>query len=301
MKIAYVTGANSALFANTCMLYDSFVKHSPPPPQSHEHLWVCDFGFDPRHRDFFDAIGALLPTPEHLKSFEHPWYHKASIFDFLVDQNYDVVVWLDADMIILEPITSRIQNLAIEMNMSGQQVSICPDDVGLNINNYIKHVGKLGHPVNSFQHNCKRFKTDTARSYLNTGFFIVTSTALLKKWRDIVLKEEVDFLFEQNSFNVVANVGTVKINTLNPHEWNAHGQRLQTVLTTASIGPTRIIHTTSTGQEHAEGEFNLPVQDRNLSGHIKLFKRPDLQNRQQAHLMHFIEKHFTALVDCSVL
>jgi len=299
MKIAYVTGANSALFANTCMLYDSFVLNTPPRSQT--ILWVCDFGFDLQHRNFFEKIGILLPTPKHLKSFDHPWYHKASIYDFLINQDYDAVVWLDADMIILEPITSRIQNLAIEMNMSGQQVSICPDDVGLNIKNYIKHVGKLDHPVKSFQQNCRRFKTNITRPYLNTGFFIVTSHALLEQWRDIVLKEKVDFLFEQNSFNVVAYTETVKINLLDPHEWNAHGQRLQTVLTPASTGPTRIIHTTSTGNEHAEGEFNLPVQNKNLAGHIKLFKRPDLQGRQQSHLMHFVENHFNELVNCGVL
>ena len=296
MKILYITGANSNLFANTCMLYDSFKLHCPK-----DTLWVCDFGLDSEHNEFFKSLGILLPTPSNLQSYNHPWYFKASICDFIKDMQYDAVVWLDADMIVLEPITDRVKGLVVEMKISNTQVSICADDVTLDIKKYIKFVRKQGHSVVSFEKNCLKHKTDMGRQYLNTGFFVISSLNLLSDWRDLVLSEDVDFLFEQNSFNVIANQKQRNIKILSSHEWNAHGARLKDVLTLRSKEMTRILHATSTGDGHAEGDFNLPINDQQLSGHIKLFKRADLYQRQYVHLTHFAKTHFTTLAKCNLL
>lgn len=68
MNLAFVTGADSKLFLNLCVLLDSFAAHEPGA-----FLHVCDFGLDPGHRAFLEQLGALRPTPAGLRNEEQTW------------------------------------------------------------------------------------------------------------------------------------------------------------------------------------------------------------------------------------
>lgn len=296
MTIAYITGADANLFANTLMLLDSVAHHQPDLS-----LGVCDYGFTSAQARFFEALGCLLPTPQQHAGHTHPWYFKAAMVDYVTPTGADELVWIDSDIIALRPFRSDMEALAGEMDARGCAVAACPDASGVTLESFLKDWRGRDADVAPFEEMIADFGIDPAQQYLNSGVLYCRDLTFAEAWRDLVLKQHVWLLFEQNSFNALALRPPGQALVLDTALWNSHGQLLETVLTPEGGETPYLLHTTSHGKLHVDGELTFGVRNRHTTGNLKLFVRDDLRGLQLQHLQRFLDRHFDLLVDCGVL
>ncbi len=299
MHIAYVTGSDSTLFMNAGILFDSFEEFMP------DHtLRICDFGLEDCHRQFFAERGTLLPTPSQLSDYEHPWYRKASLIDFLPDEDFDALIWLDVDMMLTSSLHDGITALVAEMTEKGESAALCADASRRTLKDFLAAFRGKGEEIEVFERDLKGNGVDLSLPYLNTGFIILTSRRLAEEWRDKVLEQSVGYLFEQNAFNVLAHRRDEGVRLLSASEWNVHGELLATALTPRAERQARILHATEFGSRHNAdiigGKFELEGKT-SMQVNFKIFTRHDLQNLQRRHFMRFLEGNFAQLVDCGVM
>ena len=293
----YLSGADDHLLGNLFMLLDAVDLIDPGT-----EIKVCDFGFSPPVKRFLEAIGVLLPKPALLTKYEHPWYAKAAMGDYLPPAAMAArgFVWIDADIIPLRPFAADVAALAEDMRAQGQSAALCPDDVGCSLSAFIDQWRARDRDIEPFAKQIKDFAVDPESPYLNTGFLICVDAGLAQAWRDLVLKQHVWLLFEQNSFNTLAHAAPDKIRQLDTAEWNVHGALLDGAVADGS-GRTRFVHATSAGDKHVDGELNLGVGGKSRRMNLKLFLRDDLRQRQLAHLDRFMTGHADLLAECGVI
>jgi len=299
LKLSLITGSDSRLFGNLCMLLQSMREQD-----SGAIVYVCDFGFEKAHRDFLNAIGILLAKPHHLKDRQHPWYAKAAMVDFLPcrpeTEGSDGFVWIDADIIAAQPVANDIQTIAANLREHGQAAALCPDANGVDLDAFIADWEARGEDLSVFKRLLSAHSIAGTAAYLNTGFVIVADITIAHAWRDLTLRQKEWLLFEQNCFNVLAHAEPDNIRLLDTAEWNAHGRLLDSVAQ-ASGHPARLIHTTSNGERHVDGDVRYGVQGRTTTGNLKLFLREDLRKQQLALLQRFLEQNLDQLMDTGVL
>lgn len=299
MHIAYVTGSDRKLFVNAGILFDSFEEFMPD-----QTLRICDFGLEDCQRQFFAERGTLLPTPSQLSDYEHPWYRKASLIDFLPDEDFDALIWLDVDMMLTSSLHDGITALVAEITEKGESAALCTGARRLTLKGFLAVSRGRRKEVEAFERDLKRNGVDLSLPYLNTGFIILTSRRLAEEWRDMVLERSVGYLFEQNAFNVLAHRRDEEVRLLSPSEWNVHGELLATALTPRAQRQARILHPTPVGNRHnadiISGRFELEGKT-SMNGKFKIFARHDLQNLQRRHFRRFLEGNFAQLVDCGVM
>lgn len=298
MHIAYVTGSDSNLFLNAGILFDSFEEFMPD-----QTLRICDFGLEDCHRQFFAERGTLLPTPSQLSDYEHPYYKKASLIDFLPDEDFDALIWLDADMMLVSSIHDGVTALVAELTEKGESAALCVDDNRLTLKGFLAAYRGKDEEIEAFERDLKENGIDLSLPYLNTGFIILTSRRLAEEWRDTVLEQSVGFLFEQNAFNVLAHRRDEGVRLLSASEWNVHGHLLWTALTPRAKRQARILHPTPPDKRYYARVINkrFRVAGKALRGDLKIFARHDLNNMQHRHLMRFLKGNFAQLVDCGVM
>ncbi|MEQ9487545.1 MAG: hypothetical protein RIM72_00980 [Alphaproteobacteria bacterium] len=297
-KLSLITGADSRLFGNLCMLLQSMHEHDPDTP-----VHVCDFGFDAVHRDFLNALGLLLAKPDHLKDRRHPWYAKAAMVDFLPARpetdGSDGFVWIDADIVAERPVAAAIEALADDLLRTDCAAALCPDANGVDLDGFISDWEKRGEDLSAFKTLLSAHSVAGTAPYLNTGFVIVADLAIARAWRDLTLRQRDWLLFEQNCFNVLAHADPDRIRLLDTAEWNAHGPLLDTA--GLNDDPVKLIHTTSNGERHVDGDIRYGLRGYATTGNLKLFLREDLRNRQLTLLQGFLDRHFDLLTETGVL
>ena len=296
MTIAYITGADANIFANTLMLLDSIENHEPDLS-----LQVCDYGFTPPQARFLEALGCLLPTPPQHADRSHPWYFKAAMVDYVIPTGADELVWIDSDIIALRPFRAAMEALAEEMNSGGFAVAACPDASGVTLESFLSDWRGRDADVTPFEEMINDYGIDPSQGYLNSGVFYCRDLAFATAWRDLVMKQHIWLLFEQNSFNALALRPPRQALVLDTALWNSHGQLLETVLTPEGGETPYLLHTTSHGKLHVDGELTYGLRDRHTTGNLKLFVRDDLRGLQLQHLQRFLDRHFDLLCDCGVL
>ncbi len=299
MHIAYVTGSDKYLFMNAGILFGSFEEFMPD-----QTLRICDFGLEDCHRQFFAERGTLLPTPSQLSDYEHVLYRKASLIDFLPDEDFDALIWLDVDMMLMSSLHDGITALVAEMTEKGESAALCTGARRLTLKGFLAVSRGRRKEVEAFERDLKRNGVDLSLPYLNTGFIILTSRRLAEEWRDTVLEQSVGFLFEQNAFNVLAHRRDEGVRLLSASEWNVHGELLATALTPRAERQARILHAAQVHKSHNVKIISMSFQlegKASVSNNFKIFTRHDLQNLQQRHFIRFLEGNFAQLVDCGVM
>jgi hypothetical protein len=299
MHIAYVTGSDKYLFMNAGILFGSFEEFMPD-----QTLRICDFGLEDCQRKFFTERGTLLPAPSQLSGYEHTWYRKASLIDFLPDEDFDALIWLDVDMMLTSPLHDGITALVAEMTEKGESAALCADASRVTLKGFLDGCRRIGEEIEAFERDLKGNGVDLSLPYLNTGFIILTSRRFAEEWRDAVLEQSVGYLFEQNAFNVLAHRRDEGVRLLSAGEWNVHGELLATALTPRAERQARILHAADVGSQHNAdiigGRFELEGKT-SMQGNFKIFARHDLRNLQNRHFMRFLEGNFAQLVDCGVM
>lgn len=289
--LIFISGADDRLLGNLFMLLEGVRQVEPGLP-----LKVCDFGFSEPAKDFLDGLGILLHKPDFLRDYDHPWYAKAAMGDYVEAAHPDAggFVWIDADIIPIKPFKREITHIALDMMRNRWRWALCPDVTGGSVNDFIEEWIERGSDMAPFRTQLEAKGVSGDEVYLNTGFLICTDGAAADDWRRLTLQQSIWLLFEQNSFNTLAHAKPKYTHLLDTQIWNAHGAMLDTI-EISEADPTIFVHATSSGDRHADGPISLSVLGKRLDLNLKLLIKPDLRDRQLQLLSGFLDRHGPAL------
>jgi hypothetical protein len=298
MTIQFVTGADDRMFLHTLILLQTFANVGAA-----DAIKVCDFGLTKGQRSFLKAHGQLLVAdPSIPQSYQHPWYSKAALVQFIAP-DVDTVVWLDCDVMLTSDPRSEVAALVAEMRQSGEIVAACNErfDLGEFCRNW-EAKGKNTVPFVRLLH---QFGVASHHPYLNSGVFVAASREWLVKWKEVTFDIEEHFLFEQNAFNATAWLAPEHVRLLDRRHWNLHGSDLDRISIGTDLASLRcddqevmVVHATSEYERHVgllEGSGRLG--DRRIPVWLKIFRQPSLQAQQRALLDQFIGSHEAELAE----
>jgi hypothetical protein len=303
MKILFVTGSNDGLFNSVLVFLQSFAERLPGQP-----LAVCDFGFQPAQAAFLRELGVLLPRPTELAS-RGVFHCKASLLHYMraagtALENYDAVVWLDADLTLMQIGVGDFEAVIAAMQSAGSDIAVCAEPARRS----------LGAMIATFPEPAKmapfaRMIADAGLSdalpYFSSGLFFCRPNAapMLEHWMTVTLAEADHPLFEQNAFNIALLSRGGQVVALDCEEWQAQGpslDRVQLVAGEAGARPAarigdktvKTLHATSPSVGHLLiANCRMAVRDLALTGPFKLFLPEALRLHQLQLLASFMLTH----------
>jgi hypothetical protein len=247
---------------------------------------ICDFGLTDHQAAALREAGVLLPRPPSLGTDLHPFFHKASLIDYVADLDFDLLVWIDCDMIVVDDPTTALNGLAETLTRRGLTAAVCVD---AGVASVAEACARLA--MRPFQDALARSGLDENRPYLNTGFVAVNRRETLTAWRDLAFSVPVHALFEQNAFNLLVHTGRCPTLSLPTARWNVHGPLLGAARATTDgvvhVGDERafLLHATSAETAHHEiFEGAATLAGGVFHGQLKLFRNPGLRALQIAAL-----------------
>jgi hypothetical protein len=306
MAILFVTGSDSAFFNSSLICLQSFSERLPD-----QQLFVCDFGMTAVQAEFLQSLGQLLPRPPELAGCG-TFYCKAAVGRYLHHSgrriaDYDAVVWLDADLMLMQVGLADFVAVAAAMTSAAAAVAICAEPTGRTIGQMIA-MFPGGSKMAPFARAAAAAAIDADLPYFSTGVIFCRSAAVLERWAELTLAAADHPLVEQNMFNVALRSSAVTHLTLPCEDWQAQGQSLDNVRLApaadggrlaAHIRGTNIktLHTTSPAAEHLLiGFCRLTVHNFELAGSFKLFMDEPLRMAQLQLLASFLLAHRQALL-----
>lgn len=301
MKILFITGSDAGFFNSLLIFLQSFAERLPGQP-----LAVCDFGFAPAQAQFLREFGVLLPRPAELDS-RGVFCCKAALGRYLraggLDiEGYDGVVWLDADLTLMQVGSADFEAVIGAMRSAGADLAACIEPEGKSL---AQTIARFPEPAKMapFARMIAEAGLPETLPYFSSGLFFCRSAGLLDHWMKLTLAAPDHPLFEQNAFNVALHGLAVRKLALDCTEWQAQGPALDRVrLVTeaagarpaARIGEKNIkaLHTTSPMPGHLLiGNGRMTVRDLELAGIFKLFLPEALRLHQLQLLASFLVGH----------
>jgi hypothetical protein len=296
-SIIFVTGVDSRMFGQLCLLLGSVCRNSPSV-----WLHVCDLGLTEPQRAYLRRSKRLLERPAG-RPLRHAWYGKAALGDYTDCLNADFVVWLDADLIILNDIVPLVHRLCAEMQAKDQIIAAAGSDAL-----------PLGDLSLDQAPGFRRAMTalDLKSPYLNSGFVICRSREFLVRWAALCDGLPYELLFEQNAFNLAAYEQPKRIHLLDPWVWNLCGTAFrsahimpngQGLAVIGHSGRVNILHATSSERAKDLCVCYLPVKvnDRLFRPRFKIITCFEaLVNYQFRLVIEFITAEAPALIACGL-
>jgi hypothetical protein len=298
--IAYRTGTNDKLFAQTLILLQSLEEVG-----AQRLLKVCDFGLSEGERRFLESRGQLAvadpPVPPKLS---HPWYHKAALQDF-ADPEAEAIVWLDADMIMTADPRPVVEAILAEMRREGHALATTQDVIGLSLGDTIRRIAAAHENSRPFLRLLEEHGISEDHPYLNSGFFIAGSRAMLQEWKRITFEGPMYFLFEQNAYNVAAWREPGRVRILDRRTWNVCGQDLDAIVFNGEGGevlcqgrPAIALHATDIGYSQTEMiAKTIVLPGCRLSSKLKALRNPRLRAVQIGLFERFVSQNGDALAE----
>jgi len=268
-------------------------------------LSVCDFGLTGAQVKFLHGLGVLLERPPILAS-RGVFHCKAALARYLrhngrAIEDYGAVVWLDADLTLMEVAAGDFQTVIAAMTSAGAAVAACGEPSGRNVGQMADAAAMA-----PFARIVADTGIDRSLPYFSSGVIFCRSAAVLDRWEDMTNAVADHPLFEQNMFNVSLYQTALPVRMLDCEEWQAQGQSLDRVQlvesdgrTAARIGEKNIktLHATSPGQGHLLIALcRMRVRDLDLIGPYKLLFPEPLRLHQLRLLAVFIVTHGEALL-----
>lgn len=305
MTTRFVTGSNAAFFNSLLVCLQSFAERLP------EHrLQVCDFGLTGAQAKFLDSMGALLARPPELAG-RGVFHCKAGLLRYLRHsgqgtEDNDCIVWLDADLTLMEVGIGDFQAVIDEMKRRDAEIAACAEPDGRTIGQMISFFGDSA-KMAPFAQMAARAVIDCSLPYLSSGVFFARPSAFFDRWSELTESVAEHPLFEQNAFNVVLRRDAVRLLTLDCEEWQAQGRSLDAVSLVAPAGGGRpaariggrnikTLHGTSPEQGHLLiANCRMTVHNFDLTGPFKLFMAELLRLHQLQLLASFMVAHGKAL------
>lgn len=304
-QCVYLTGATASYFLLTLPLLESFAQYAKPG----ETLYVCDFGLSEPQRQFLQLKGQLLPRPPSLEPGLHPYRYKASMNLFAENHGlqYDAVVWIDSDCLVVGPLTQAIDTVIDSYGDGRDFLAIC-QDMGGSIADITRTL-----PVAPFCELLDRTSIPRDNPYLNCAVFILRSPSTFQAWQERVMNIKEHPLFEQNLLNVLAYEDLREVRLLDREVWNVHDldlDRLQVhqdqsseeVKVTLGDKEVLVVHATSfEGRTVAFRPIQLPVTEGYvIQGLIRLVNNPPIRNLFLSATSWYLVKNKKDLVSSGV-
>ena len=240
--IAFVTGVNAEMFGQLFLLLGSLRRNSPS-------LWlhVCDLGLSDPQRRYLQHTQRLLARPAGRQLPRHAWYDKAALGSYTEGLSADFVVWLDADLIVLNDIVPPVRDICAEMQAKNQIVAAAGSPLTLGALDWLEQAPGFKRAMSTLDLNFP---------YLNSGVIICRSREFFTRWVMHCDALPYEFLFEQNAFNLAAYAQPERVRILDSWVWNLCGTEFRSVEVVPSgrddltvigrSGRVNILHATST-------------------------------------------------------
>ena len=304
MNILFVTGCDAAFFNTLLVCLQSFSERI-----SGQRLFVCDFGLTDPQAQFLRENGVLLQCPPELAAYG-TFHRKAALGRYLrhnghLIENRDAVVWLDADLTLMDVGFGDFAAIVNAMTSAGAHVAACREPTGRSIGQMIFANAATMAP---FARMAAQTAIDGSLLYMSSGLFFCRSAAFLERWLERTLAVAEHPLFEQNMFNIALRKYSIPLLSLDCEEWQAQGSSLDEVRllpsargegTAAYIGDKNIktLHATSSATGHLLiGVCRMTVRDLDLIGPFKLFLAEPLRMHQLQLLALVIAAHSCQLL-----
>jgi hypothetical protein len=276
-RIALVTGADAKFVLMAGALFRS-LRDAGWTGSFH----ICDFGLTDRQAAAFGDAGLLLPRPRRLAAGLHPFYYKASLVDYVAGLDFDLLVWIDCDMIAVDDPAAALNGLAAAMRHVGKPVAICADAGAGSIAEACDRL-----PMQPFRDTMMRSGLGDRLAYLNTGLVAIGDRSLLAAWQELAFAMPPHMRFEQNAFNFLFHSRRLPAVLLPAERWNVHGALLAAAQVSPSgavdIGGTRafLLHATSPDlSQHEVFQGPVTLLGGVFHGQLKLFRNPGLRRLQ---------------------
>jgi hypothetical protein len=270
--IAFITGVNADMFGQFFLLHGSLRRNSPGV-----WLHVCDMGLTDPQRDYLQRTRRLLARPAGRPLSRHAWYDKAALGAYTERLDADFLVWLDADLIILNDIVPEIRDVCAEMQAENKTVAAA---------------GSTSFPFGALDwlDQAPGFRRamsalDLKSPYLNSGVIICRSREFLARWAMYCEVLPYELLFEQNAFNLAAYEQPERLHILDPWVWNLCGTAFRSVevvpterdhlAVNGRSGRVNILHATSTERANdlMHYDYHLKVNDTLFRPQFRIIKR----------------------------
>lgn len=307
MSYYFVTGCNAGYFNTLLITLQSFAVRLPD-----QRLLVCDYGLTPQQCEFLRRQGQLLERPPGVPRNEHPYRCKAALLRYLENGGHkfspqDTVIWLDADLTLLDVGIKDFAAVAEQMTQKEIEVAACSN--GLSVRQTCDSIddGTMA----PFKRALAFSGIDQSLPYYSIGIFFCRSPEFLKRWDEITSVIENHMCFEQNMFTMLIHRDRVPFMALDMEDWQAQGTSLEKIEIRAGndsrpaayIGQknVKIIHTTSSGKGHiAILKARMLVLDAILNGAFKLLVKQDQFKAQIDLLADYIQTHRAGLLQLGI-
>lgn len=302
-RVLYVTGADASYFPMLCGLLFAFRFFSHGPG-----LRVADFGLSEPQKAFFRRQGILLEKPDFGVTDVHPFFYKASLWEYAREAglDYDVLVWIDCDALVVGPFTRAVEALLGEHASEERFLAVCGDSVGA-IENVLPNF-----PMEPFRQLLLEHGMSLGLPYLNTGVFVIRDHETLCEWGERARAVAFHTLFEQNVFNFVAHKNFRDIWFLDREIWNVHDLDLDGLV----VGPAEVsepppvrlgdkralvVHGTSAHSRATWQErIHIDLGEVAIEGESRRIHNPDVDRLFRLSLQLYVEEHRASLIECGV-
>jgi len=139
--------------------------------------------------------------PEELRDVSHAWYRKGAIDLYLSGVDFDAMIWIDADCIILSDVVSELTAFARDQDAVVVATAVFDTIAAVIAEN--RQSGR--ETISIFEDMVKDCGLSLDLPYLSVGVFLCRSRALLAEWRERTLRVTAHPLFEQNVFNLIVH------------------------------------------------------------------------------------------------
>ncbi|WP_096702311.1 tetratricopeptide repeat protein [Magnetospirillum sp. 15-1] len=293
--IRYVTGVDSNYFHILFPLFASLAITDPGL-----RLHVCDYGLTEPQRAFLRRKELLLETPSDMVGV-HPWRAKTALGRYVAALDWDVIVWMDADMVALAPIAGAMEVQAKALLDSGKPLAACLDPA--TVTQMLAMI-----PAPHFEAMAPAHNIFPGTHYLNSGFFACASREFLDAWERLSRGMPDEGLFDQNALNLMAHSAGFQL--LTKSEWNLCAADIADARIEAGDGrprvshagfTARILHATSFRSEDVtKRTVTVTAGGRVFEALIKLACHSELINWQLEMLRRGLEADAALLAECGL-
>lgn len=306
VKTVYITGANCSYFPVICSFLQSFGEWC-----NDERLYVCDFGLSAEQQDFFSRKGILLPRPSGLAAGLHPFYYKASLLLYLEPLQFDIVVWVDCDCLVVGPVGVRVDRWAAQFGKDETFLGVCPD-CSDSVKDFIERVKTRRVDASPFRQLMVDAGLALDGLYLNSAFFILRCRDFLSEWFALSFEIDCHVLFEQNVFNYLAYKGLTGVYMLNRDTWNVHDLSLNRLAVVEDNNRrdrvyldgkrVLIVHATSLDGRASFGQgMTMEVGGVRMQGVFRLVRHPEIQRLQIGSFGKYVQTNRDLLLECGAV
>ena len=301
MNILFVSGGDQAFFNSLLVCLQSFSERV-----AGHRLLVCDFGFSPGQAQFLRGLGVLLERPAACAA-DGVFVCKAALGRYLRQsghriEDYAAVVWLDADLTLMEVSERDFGAVIAAMQQDGAAVAACGEPAGGSLAQVAAERGMA-----PFARALADESLDGSAPYFSSGLIFCRSATLLDDWEQATRRVAAHPVYEQNMFNVAVHRNRLPFVTLECEQWQAQGRSLDGVQLVAGAGARpaarlgdkniNTLHATSPELRHLLiAQCRLTVHGLDLCGPFKLLMAEPLRLHQLQLLSLFVAVHGEALL-----